>query len=297
MKRGRKGLFVLCGMPGTGKSFEAACAFQDAFIIQSDMTNMAFYEEWLNLPAGKASGKKLPKRTIVLSQYSMTDSAAVGAPPTRAFGADGTPFPLPQVAYFDQILHGVFQRAMVESAKGEPLTYRNLIIDEAGTFWARAFDEFAAAAGTNRFKGYNDTSAWSRKTIAKLLQLPECGMNVALVTHDREPDVEKDKAGGPKFPSNEIQRQVCGDATGVIQRIVEDQTSVIPTVGPDGKQLSPMEALAAMNAAKRARAKRLWRIFVSQHWMSKFRGISDEMFDQIQELTLEQFLLTANYEP
>lgn len=290
---GKKGYFVLFGTPGGGKSYEAAETFQNSFSFLSAPNNQLFYEQTLPRP-----GKGPARRTVVLDRYALYDSAVPG-PPKIVLGTDGLPTVLPQKTLFDNIIGQVTRRIITEGAQGLPLTYSNVIIDEAGAFWFRVFREMAATSVNSSgkldmLKAYTALETWSTEVIDLLRQVTQFGANVCIIAHDRDPDIGADKLGGPKFPSQAVMKQLCADADGVLLRQMEDQKTVLDLSG----SVDPTVLAAQMAAtAKPQVAQRYWRAHASQHWMSKLRGLPDSAFEEIRGLPLERIITMAGFTP
>lgn len=299
----RKGYFLIYGPPGGGKSFAAAKTFPNSLSILSAPNNQHFYYQWLQLPAGKASGKGLPKRVIVLDKYAMMDS---GIPPgefgsfTRPrimVGPDQLPIPFPQKQTFEGLLMQVARKSLYERAAGLPLTYQNVIIDEGGALWQRIFIEISATSFTkegrhNPLGAYNLGETWSVQCVDLFRAIVMAGLNVVVVAHDKDPEPEKDKQGGPKFFSQAVMKQMTADSDGNFYRYVEDQKPPVIDMTAD-----PAVVAAAIAAAKRMPPKRLWRVYLSEHRESKLRGIPDEMMDQVREMDLEQIIPLSGFAP
>jgi hypothetical protein len=297
----KKGYFVLFGPPGGGKSFAGAKAFQNGLALLSAPNNLHFYEQWLALPEGQASGKRPPRRTIVLDKYAMIDSwvppGQIGSwdRPAINIGQDGLPIPIPQKTWLENLLLQAIRRGLYEKAAGLPLTYQNILLDEAGTLWTRVFEEISATSYNKEGKrdtlaAYNIGETWSRSLVDLLRAAPLAGMNVSLVAHDKDPEPEKDKQGGPKFFSQAVMKQICADADGVFHRYVEDEEVAIDLSDP------AKMALALMEAKKRP-PRRRWRVYISKDWQSKFRGIPDSMMASIRDMELEDIIPLGGFAP
>lgn len=267
-----KGMFVLFGPPGLGKSTVAAETFQDSVYLSSSPNVLQFYKQM-----AAARGLPLPRKEVVIDTYSVG-----GVINTNAAGL---PVPVHTKSTLESLLDQIFNRVMPEAAAKKPLTYRNLIIDEGGTFWTRVLDEIMPATLTK--SGAIDTRAaygamgkWSNWIVNfKLRPLLSAGLNVCIVAHAQEPDAKEDKKGGPKFPSATIMHQVCADADGVLFRVVED---------------APVDI---NNPGEKKPPTYMWRVHAAQNWLSKLRGIPTSDFETVKALELKQILERAGFEP
>jgi len=264
----KKGFFVIFGPPGAGKSTEAAATFPDAAYIMSSPNILQFYQNDY-LPAQKGSGLAMPRRVLCIDQYSIDGKVEVLA--------NGMPKPVSQKGTLEYYLDMIVARSLVAHGKGEPLPWRNLVIDEVGTFWSRVHAEIEPTiltrSGAIDTRGaYGVLGKWSRARTDYLRQLLVCGMNVVLVGHDQEPDPQAEKKGGPKFPTQQIMRELCADADGVLYRGFEDREVGQPSA-------------------------RVWLAHGRQNWLSKLRGMPDRMFAEIKDWPLKRIITTAGFEP
>lgn len=290
-----KGVFVLYGPPGGGKSKEAQETFQGSLTLATAANNLKFYKQYLSTPEG--AGLLLPKREIVLDVYATVDSAGPFGPdgrptPQMQLDGQGMPVPLPFKSRFEGMITQVVRKSLGERAQGVPSTYQNLIIDEAGVAWVRVFEEIVqstmtAAGKANTLKAFGDLSKWSRQIMDYLRQVLMAGMNVVLVAHDGMPDAATGKKGGPKFPSQGVMSQLCADADAVIFRDIEDA----------GTQVQLNDATTATVGDPRQGPVRTWRVHGSQNWLSKIRGIPDAMFEEVRAMALTDIVKAAGFEP
>lgn len=267
-----KGFFILFGAPGTGKSTAAAETFPDSFYLSSSPNVLQFYKV-----QAKKYGLPLPVKEVVLDVYSNDGKMTPGP--------DGSPVRVPQKAWLEEYLKMLKLRISHDLKNGGALKYKNIVIDECGTFWNRVFAEIEPLSLTkdgtkvDGFASFKNMGKWSNDFVTELRQFNTYGLNVCLICHDAEPEKEKDKKGGPKMPSQTIARQLAADADGVLLRAMED-----PPIDLD----KPTE---------KKRARRVWVAHGSQHWLSKLRGLPDDEFEAVKELKLKEILERAGFEP
>ena len=296
-----KGLVVPYGPPGGGKSTESLKAFQKSLYVASAPNNAHFFKVWLKSPEGQAAGLALPHREFVYDVYANIDSwdpnkDAKGEPiPQIQVGANGLPVPLSTKLRLEQTLHAIATKALAERAAGQPPSYQNLIIDEAGTFWARVFEEIVPTCLTNAGKtdtraAYGVLASWSRYMVDLMRAVLMAGMNVCLVAHDGDPDPGTGKKGGPKFPSKAIMGELCAAADIVAMREVEDRTAQVNR----GANVDPG---ALVIAPKSEGPRRIWLVHASQNWLSKIRGVPDSMFEQVKDMEFADLIRLGGYEP
>lgn len=297
----KKGIVIPFGPPGGGKTTEALKTFQGSLLIASSENNAHFYKQLLRTNDPQVAGMGPPRRELVYDLFANIDSwdpnkDADGNPiPQIQMGDGGLPVPLSTKLRLEQTFHSIATKALAEKASGQPLTYRNLIIDEAGTFWARVFEETVPTCVTQAGKidtraAYGVMASWSRYQINLLKAACMAGMNVVLVAHDGDPDPGTGKKGGPKFPSKAIMSELCALAEVVAMREIEDAASAVDL----GADANPA-ALAAVK--KNEGPKRLWRVHGTQNWLSKIRGVPDSMFEQVKTMELADILRLAGFEP
>lgn len=225
VETGRKGLFVLFGPVGASKSTEAMTCFQNALLLSTRPNQIGFFRQWLLTEEGRASGKRLPVREIVIDAYALDGE--------MTFGPNGLPLPVPQRAMFEYYVLLAIQKIASEwqlfrAGKLAAPTYRNLVIDEAGTFWERIFEEVAPTITTkdgraDPRRAYGAMNGWTLRITELLRQLVHCGANVCLVTHDRDPDAAEGRKGGPNVISDNIGRKIASAADGVLMRVIVDK--------------------------------------------------------------------------
>lgn len=292
-KPGRKCFGIVFGQPGGGKSHAVAKAMQNSLAILTGPNNIMFYEQWLRSPEGQASGRGMPRRVIVIDRYVVTDSWN----PDKPFmipGPDGLATPIPQKPMFENLLGQAVRRTLTEYATRRPLTYENIFIDEGGTLWTRIFEEISPTVrtkeGVHDPRGaFNVGASWSRAVVDFARQVTNAGANFFVVAHDREPEIDKGKLGGPAFFSQGVMRQLCADADASIYREMRD------IVVPFDLTMTPDVLAASQAAAKEAPAERLFRVHASEHWLTKIRGLPDSMFAQVRKMELEDLLTLSGY--
>lgn len=265
---GKKGLFVIFGVPKSGKSTEAASALQDSLYIMSDPNLLHFYETWL-LKSPQGAGLAMPKRQLVIDAYSVD-----GMP---QFDEHGNLCAIPQKDTLEKYLGMAVGRALQAKAAGQPPPWRNLVIDEAGTFWARVYSEilptcFTKKGELNPLAAHGQIIDWTIKILDLVRQVRVCGMNVCVVAHDQEPDPQNDKKGGPKFPNQSVMRTFAAQADGVFRRAFEDRDPMSPSA-------------------------RIWEIHGKQNWMTGTRGMPDTAFTAVRDASFAKVLEMNGFTP
>lgn len=268
-----KPFIVVCGSPGTGKSTEVLKAFQDSLCLLSAPNNMHYFKKLHQ--RGKLEGYRPPKKIKLIDAFNMgttKEDYSFDIQSKASFDEEGNLVPIPQKENLEATVFTVMKKSMEAMNNGEPPPYSNLIMDECGTFWQRVFDEIAASPECRTSAGKQDTrqaygliGTWSMKMTNWMRQLVQCNVGVALVLHDRDPD--GDKKGGPKTPGKASADQLCSDADGVIQRVMQD-----PPVGSEEK------------------AKRIWCATAGEKWNRKLRGLEPEDEEVIAEMPLQDIL-------
>lgn len=295
---GGKGVFVLYGPPGGGKSKEAAECFQDALVLSSARNNLQFYKQWLRLPEGVASGCRLPKREIVLARSMTLDSwhcTANGRPIPQVQLQNGIPVPMLTISRFLQLVEGFYLKLLAEIAAGKPPTYRNLIIDEGGAFWIRIFREILPGVLDKNNEvdtrgAYNVMANWSDDVFDRFDDIADTGVaNVCFITHEGDPEPEKGKKGGPKVVSKGIMGRLCQRCDGVIMREVKDRKK-IATGNINDLNSAPV-------AVESLGPRRIWTVHLSENWYSKLRGVPDSMFEEVKDKKLRDVLGLGGFVP
>jgi ATP:corrinoid adenosyltransferase len=278
----RHGFFILFGRPGVGKSTAALETFPDSLYIASSTNLDQFFNEWLKTPEGKASGKRPPKKVVVIDQYSIN-----GSPIRFSTDKDGRRHMLkiPQRQTLEQAIEDVTLALSEDREAGRPPRYRNIILDELSVFWERMYLEIAeemiyglngVVKNSDGRAHYGQLGSWSRQVIDRLRTVVSMGVNLIAVAHDTEPDGKK--AGGPQLPSQRIMRIFAADAHGVLQREVEGGGLDLVT-------------------GKAEPVRPVWKVFATKEWTTKIRGISSARLDEIRDWTLEKIVTTAGFTP
>jgi len=263
-----KGFFVLFGPPGVSKSTEAATAFQKALYLKSAPNVLHYYDQWLKTPAGTHSGLQLPAKSIVLESYSIDGNVN--------FGPDGMPAAVPQAATIVGVIQSLWRKVAEEKRDGKPRSYDWLVLDEAGEFWSRVFEEILASSvtrdgKTDSRKAYGTLATWTNSVVSLLRQLVSLDVGVGLIAHEREPEMSEQKKGGPKFPSAGVMGLITASADGALLRTYEDRELGKPPA-------------------------RVWVAHGNQHWVSKMRGIAPEDFERIKDLPLSEIIKLAGFD-
>lgn len=263
----RKGFFVLFGPPGAGKSTEAASTFQDSVYFTSSPNILQFYEnDFLKTTAG--AGLRMPKRIMCIDQFSIDGKVELLG--------NGMPKPVSQKGTLEAYLQNVIVKALQAKGANQAPPWKNLIIDEAGTFWDRVHHEIEPTVlsrnGAVDTRGaFGVMGKWSRMVTDNLRQLLVCDMNVILVAHSQDPDPSSEKQGGPKFPSANIMKQICADADAVLYRGFEDREAGKPS-------------------------SRVWLAHGRQNWITKIRGLPDSMYGEIRDWPLGKIISASGFE-
>jgi hypothetical protein len=296
-----KPFIIVCGVPKLGKTTEVFKTFQDSLAIMSSANNAHYYRKLLRTQlkepvtrtvrgAPKTFTYKPPKR-IKLVQPTSTNTpkdspeysweALESATTKFASWQEGddkvkrlipdpngnVEIPVSQVQTLEQTVLSVVAQSKKAKAKGEPLPYENIIIDEWGEFLDRIYAEILPTCVTkkgeiNPLEAYKLTDEWMAKFINWLKELIPQGVGVCVVCHDREPGRSQKgelRPGGPKAPSAGMAYKMVGMSDGAIQRYMKD-----PEYGAkdeNGKLLKP---------------ERLWRLSGTEEWNVGLRGILPE---------------------
>ena len=280
---GDKGLFVLFGPAGRWKTTEALKTFQDALYLASDAGLDKFYRQWLLTDEGRASGKKPPVETVVLGQYSIN-----GKPVQR--DKQGNMIRIPQKHNFERAIENMIITLSDAVAVARPLPFRNVIIDEGTVFWERFLIEMqremitgrdvfgnACEKNANGKAHHGRLQTWTREVIDRVMTLLQFGANIVLIHHLVEPD--GDRKGGPQAPNARITNILGGAAHASLLSDFEEPASSLMAEGP------------------KEQAKHVWLVTQSKEWVSKFRGIPAERFDEVKYWPLEDIVRLGGFEP
>lgn len=278
-----KPLITVCGAPGTGKSTEVLKAFQNSLAILSSPNNSHYFRKLLGSKL-KDTHYKPPKKIKLIDTHAVgtTSESYSWLKPGDAkstFDERGSMLPVSQLHQLEATITAVVSKSLSAVMAGELPPYDNVILDEWGEFMERVFAEIVPTCIANTGKidtraAYGVMNEWVGKMFNWLKQLTSCGVGVAVVMHDREPD--GDKKGGPKAPSSTIATRICAMSDGVIQRYMKDAE-----VGPDGKRGSPQY---------------LWSASAGEQWHRKLRGLEPEEAETIATMDLLDIIELAGFE-
>lgn len=288
--RKKKGLFILYGQIGSGKSTEAALGLPNAFVIKSGENVLQFYHQLKSRRNEFTLAAGLPVREVTLETYTVTDENRLApdydpdAEPVKQylFGANGEVIPYPPRDTLMAWCAHVATACEHNRAHNQPLVYKNLIIDEAGALAMRVHEldfvpySFDKKGEPDTRGAYLQTSIWARQWGELLRRIVSAGCNVALLAHPTEPDLAAGRQGGPKIVSKATSAVLCGEADGVIMRTIEDVVQSDVT-------------------APRQPPKRRWLVHASQNYSSKLRGVSDEDYNELRDMNFAQILDFAGY--
>ena len=267
---GAKGLFVIFGPPGASKSTEAAATFQDSLYITSAKNGLQYYtNDFIKTPYAKERKLTLPRRELCIDIFNVDNKVDIRDGVMQRFSQ--------KQALEHYVINLALRQALLAKSEGKAPPWKNLVIDEAGTFWVRVFEEIVPtclnkAGVVDTLKGFGKLGEWSNYFVNHLRQFLFADMNVCLVAHAQEPDPSSDKKGAPKFPSQGVAHQICADADGVLYRGFEDREIGKPS-------------------------NRIWLAHGRQNWLSKMRGLPDHRFGEIKDWPLSQILREAGFEP
>lgn len=272
----RKGVIVLFGDPGGGKTTSGLETFQGSLYYGTGINGSQFFNTQRARSPDYAKEYAPPVREFVIDMYS--DNGKV------SYDAAEMPIRLNHKQTFENYLRALIKKAGPEYRTGAPLTYRNFIVDELGTLYQRVYEDIVPTSISPRtgkvdtLGAWNLLTKWSMEMHGLYRLLNTFGLNVVLVCHNTDPDGEK--KGGPKLPSQGVQKLVTQESDMVLQRIVKD--APVDIEANDGKSKPPL---------------RLWTAFASEHWNAKNRGIPDEMLAEIAAWKLERIVRYAGIDP
>lgn len=277
-KRARKrGVFMVYGPPGAGKSEQIAHAFQRSFhlITQADINN--FYVSQVETGA-YPDERGLPKREELLRKYVQAQIKE---------GKHKGKFTKAPVDTRERLLYYV-NSAAEQAAQArfdkKPLKYWNFIIDEFGALLERVYWQFyfetysaereAAQKGAyDSFGAFGAAKSWCADFMEQLYMLNDQGMNVGLVAHEREKDMAKKsgpQAGGPLLISKNTMALVTGMCSWVIRRYIQDDVN-------------------GWGVRKNA-------CYNSQWQLSKARGLKAEDLYLMEDFSVEDIVYGLGYE-
>lgn len=289
-----KPIVIICGPPKVGKTGEVFKSFQHSLAILTSEGNPQYYRKQLMTKLKDDPNYKPPKKiklidthsTGVSSDYAWLKPGDAKSKYAKEVNGDlvieptGTILmPVDHTSEFRKTVWSVVTKSRQAIDKGEPPPYANVIVDEFGEMLDRIHTEsiattFSEKTGKPDGRGaFMKTSEYATEVVGLLKQLIPCGVGVALVMHDREP--EDEKKGGPKGPSAALSRKLVGLVDGAIQRVIRD------TVTEDGKPGKP---------------RRIWKAQASEKWDIGLRGLDDDDMEAIEDMSLAQVLELAGYD-
>lgn len=283
LHRLNKGFFVLAGPVGSGKSTEAQYAFGRGAITISSDPNVLRYprQRFVN---GKS--KVFSDREMLVTPYGVDVVNQSGEVLSSTREMDGDhPKQFDYIESFEAAAYKVLNKIAAEAMAKKPLTYRNLIIDEAGTMLTWAFASIRdGGAGKTKANNvdmrrvYTLTHDWMVRVLVDLMQIRQYGANLVWITHEQEP--EDKKRGGAAFLSQQIAKTVSKMADGILLRRLERVKSKT-----DGDGL-----------LEKTQVIRTWSVFADPDWDTKLRGLDEEDFEVIRTLPLAEIIPRAGFE-
>jgi hypothetical protein len=273
----RKGVIVLFGDPGGGKTTAALESFSGALVYSTGLNSSQFFMSQRERDPEYAKAHPPPAREVVVDMFSNDGNITTDA--------EGMPLRLHHKMTFEHYLRALIKRATQDRNEKKPLTYRNLVVDEIGTLYQRVYEDVLPTALNKSGKpdplgAWNLLLKWAMEIQGYYRYLNTLGLNVVLVAHNTDPDGEK--KGGPKMPSQGVQKLVTQESDMVLQRIVRD-----PVVAVD---------LENATAAKKG-PRRLWTAFASERWNAKNRGLPDSMLETVADWPLSEIVRYAGIDP
>lgn len=279
-----KGFFVLAGPVGAGKSTEAQNAFgKDAITISTDPNVLRY-------PRQRFVRKKtdvFTKRELLVTPFGLDVINQEGQvlSTTREFDKDGNALIKDYRAQFEEAAFNVLRKCAHEFAEKKPLTYKNVIVDEAAQALTWAFAAFkdggegkTKANNVDMRRVYTLTHDWMVAILTQLMQVRVYGANLVFITHEQEP--EEKKRGGAAFLSQQVAKTINKMCDGILlRRIVREKI-----VGEDG--VSVTEKVA-----------RVWQVFADPDWDVKLRGLDEEEFEACKHKPLREIVQMAGFEP
>lgn len=273
---GRKGVIVLFGDPGGGKTTAGLETFPGSLYYGTGVNGAQFFHTQRGRSPEYAKQNLPPAREFVVDMFS--DNGKV------TLDAERMPIRLNHKLTYENYLRALIKKAGAEHETGAALTYRNFIVDELGTLYQRVYEDIVPTSISPRtgkvdtLGAWNLLTKWSMEIHGYYRYLNTLGLNVVCIAHNTDPDGEK--KGGPKLPSQGVQKLVTQESDMVLQRIVRD--APVDVENPSASSKAPL---------------RLWTAFASEHWNAKNRGIPDEMLGEIATWKLDRIVRFAGIDP
>lgn len=284
MQQLNKGFFVLAGPVGAGKSTEAQNAFgRDAITISTDPNVLRYPRQ--RFVRGKTT--VFTKRELLVTPFGIdiVDQQGNVLSSTREITPDGAAIVKDYRAQFEDAAFNVLKKCAAEHAAKQPLTYKNVIVDEAAQALTWAFAALRdGGAGTTRANNvdlrrvYTLTHDWMVTILTQLMQVRVYGANLVFITHEQEP--EEKKRGGAAFLSQQVAKSINKMCDGILlRRIVREKT-----VAEDGVKTTET-------------VERQWQVFADPDWDVKLRGLDEEEFEACKKKPLKEIIQMAGFEP
>lgn len=275
---GRKGVIVLFGDPGGGKTTAALETFPGALIYSTGLNGTQFFTSQRSRSPEYAKAYAMPVREVVVDLFSNDGNITIDN--------EGMPVRVNHKATFEQYLRALIRRLTQDRNEKKPLTYRNLIVDEIGTLYQRVYEDVLPTSlnksgRVDPLGAWNLLLKWAMEMQGYYRYLNTIGINVVLVAHNTDPDNER--KGGPKMPSQGVQKLVTQESDMVLQRIVKDASVTVDIDNP--------------GASKSKGPLRLWTAFASERWNAKNRGLPDEMLAEVADWPLTKIVQYAGIDP
>jgi hypothetical protein len=274
----RKGVIILFGDPGGGKTTSALETFPGSLYYGTGTNGTQFFRTQRQRSSEYAKKYPEPVREFVVDMFS--DNGKVN------LDSEGMPIRLNHKATFENYLRALIKKAGPEYTNRQPLTYQNFIVDELGTLYQRVYEDILPTSISKSGKvdplgAWNLLTKWAMEINGLYRYLNTLGINVVEVCHNTDPDAEK--KGGPKLPSQGLQKLMTQEADMVLQRVVKD---------------APFELDMEGNTTNKPKPPlRLWTAFASEKWNAKNRGIPDEMLAEIATWELDRIVRYAGVDP